>query len=376
MPEASSRSVLARRARRLTRMLVGSSTWAAMPSAVSRRCSQNPSRPASKQQATRTGVPSLAAARARSAAASASSAAVSPPSIRCRLGFSTPGRRAATSQAERLSSIARWMVGYWTSVWVTGGSLAWGGHPSQSVMPTLIASGTRPRPACRGHARAALPPPARRSLFERLLRRLVGLRVPGPDRHAGEAEPAQDLADRALAQPDREAGLDQRLEVDPAPPHHAVPVRVRPPLHGGHQLGLLLGRETRLAPRPGPVAQAGEALRVVAVHPVAQGLPVHAGRPRRFLARGPLQHQRQGEHPPRRPRVPAPRHLAPQLAGARLAPGDRDRHPRPPVSASNHRSTAAGATRLRARQHVRNSGRWYDSAKPAGAVVASWAARG
>src|SRR5689334_8811883 len=347
-----------------------------MPSAVSRRCSRNPSRPASKQQATRTGVPSLAAARARSAAASASSAAVSPPSIRCRLGFSTPGRRAATSQAERLSSIARWMVGYWTSVWVTGGSLAWGGHPSQSVMPTLIASGTRPRPACRGRAREAPRGPARRSLFERRLRRLVRLRVLGTHRQAGEAEPAQHLADRALVQPDREAGLDQGPQVDPAPAHHAVPVRVRPPLDGGGQLRFLLGREPRLASRSMTVVQAGEALLVVPMHPVAQGLPVHAGRPRRLLARGPLQHQRQGEHPPRRPRVPAPRRLAPQVAGARLAPGDRDRHPRPPVSASNHRSTAAGATRLRARQHVRNSGRWYDSAKPAGAVVASWAARG
>ena len=239
-----------------------------------------------------------------------------------------------------------------------------GGPRPVSAEPVLIASGTRPRPACRGRARAALPPPARRSLLERLLRRLVRLRVPRPDRHAAEAEPAQHLADRALVQPDREAGLDQRLEVDPAPAHHAVPVRVRPPLHGGRQLGLLLGREPRPAPRPGPVAQAGEALGVVAVHPVAQGLPVHAGRPRRFLARGPLQHQRQGEHPPRRPRVPAPRRLAPQVAGARLVPGDRDRHPRPPVSASDHRSTAAGATRLRARQHVRNSGRWYK--KPVG----------
>ena len=88
-------------------------------------------------------------------------------------------------------------------------------------------------------------------------------------------------------QPDREAGLDQGLQVDPPPAHHAVPVRVRPPLDGGRQLGLLLGREPRLAPRPGPVVQAGEALGVVAVHPVAQGLPVHAGRPRRLLARGP-----------------------------------------------------------------------------------------
>src|SRR6478735_12521774 len=53
--------------------------------------------------------------------------------------------------------------------------------------------------------------------------------------------PAQHLADRALVQPDREAGLDQGLQVDPPPAHHAVPVGVRPSLHGGRQLGLLLG---------------------------------------------------------------------------------------------------------------------------------------
>src|SRR3954469_24382633 len=127
-------------------------------------------------------------------------------------------------------------------------------------MPTLIASGTRPRPACRGRARAALPPPDRRSLFERRLRRLVRLRVLRPHRQAGEAEPGQDLADPALVQPDREPRLDQGLEVDPAPAHHAVPGRVGPALHGRRQLGLLLGREARLAPRSGPVAQAGEAL--------------------------------------------------------------------------------------------------------------------
>ena len=44
---ASSRSVLARRARRSTCSEVGSMTWLAIPSASSTRCSQNPSRPAS-----------------------------------------------------------------------------------------------------------------------------------------------------------------------------------------------------------------------------------------------------------------------------------------------------------------------------------------
>ena len=141
----------------------------------------------------------------------------------------------------------------------------------------------------------------------------------------------QQLADRALVQLDVVAGLDQCLEVDPSPTHHAVPIRVRSPLHDRRQLGPLLRGEARLAPRPGPVAQAGEPSRVVAMHPVAQGLPVHAGVPRRFLPRGPLQHQGQGQHPPRGRRVPAPPRLAPQFAGAQLAPRDRDRHPGPPV---------------------------------------------
>ena len=33
--------------------------------------------------------------------------------------------------------------------------------------------------------------------------------------------------------------------------------------------------QTRLTPRSGPFRQAGQALRVVAMHPVAQRLPVH-----------------------------------------------------------------------------------------------------
>ena len=42
------------------------------------------------------------------------------------------------------------------------------------------------------------------------------------------------------------------------------------------------------------------------MNPVAQGLPVHAGVPRRFLPRGPLQHEGERQHAACRPRVPAP----------------------------------------------------------------------
>ena len=86
-------------------MLVGSSTYAAMPCAVSNRCSQKPSRPASKQHATSAGLPSLAEARERSSAMTASSVAVSSPATRCNRSFSVFGSRAAMSHDETLSSI-------------------------------------------------------------------------------------------------------------------------------------------------------------------------------------------------------------------------------------------------------------------------------
>jgi hypothetical protein len=94
----------------------------------------------------------------------------------------------------------------------------------------------------------------------------------------------QQLADRALVQRDVEAGLDQRLEVDPPPAHHAVRLRVRAVVHDLFQLGQLLGREARPAPRPAPVVQAGEPFRVVTMHPVPQRLPVHPGHTRRCVA--------------------------------------------------------------------------------------------
>src|ERR1700694_5008419 len=64
-----------------------------MPCAVSNRCSQNPSRPASKQHATSTARPSLVEARDRSLVISASSVVVSPPWMRCSRDFSAPAER-------------------------------------------------------------------------------------------------------------------------------------------------------------------------------------------------------------------------------------------------------------------------------------------
>jgi hypothetical protein len=79
-PTASSRSVLARRAPRVTKMLVGSTTWLITRCAVRSRCYQNPSRPASKQLTTSVDASSGGSSRWRRPAMKASSPAPSPAS--------------------------------------------------------------------------------------------------------------------------------------------------------------------------------------------------------------------------------------------------------------------------------------------------------
>jgi hypothetical protein len=78
----------------------------------------------------------------------------------------------------------------------------------------------------------------------------------GADREAGKAEAAQHLAHRTLVQANIEAGLDQRLQVNPSPAYDPVPFRVRSSLHLRRQLGLLLGCQPRLRAGTPPVVEA------------------------------------------------------------------------------------------------------------------------
>jgi hypothetical protein len=47
------------------------------------------------------------------------------------------------------------------------------------------------------------------------------------------------------------------------------------------------------------IFSSGQTLAVVAMHPVAQDLPVHPAKHRRFTARAPIHNMRQRLHPPR-----------------------------------------------------------------------------
>ncbi|CAA9299606.1 MAG: hypothetical protein AVDCRST_MAG40-262 [uncultured Gemmatimonadaceae bacterium] len=181
--------------------------------------------------------------------------------------------------------------------------------------------------------------------------------MPRPDRQAPEPQLGQQLAHRALVQAHPELAPDPRLQVAAAPAHHAVARQLRPLLDPAVHRGLLLGREPRRGAGGAAVRQPGDPLGVVAVHPVAERLPVHAARLGRVLARTPVQHQRDRQHPPRRVRVPAAGRLAPQVSGRQPFSRDRHRHSQPPASSAGNSESRPP----RRQDHMRVSGQggWY-----------------
>lgn len=127
---------------------------------------------------------------------------------------------------------------------------------------------------------------------------LLGMLRPGRD--APEPQPAQQAAHRALGHAHAELGLQNPGQVHPAPAHHAVLGHVRSLAHQLGQPLRLPGVQQRLATAAPAINQAVHATLVVAMHPVAQRLPVHAGRLRRSGPRLAVQDQGQRQHAARR----------------------------------------------------------------------------
>src|SRR3954454_10498800 len=101
-----------------------------------------------------------------------------------------------------------------------------------------------------------------------------------------------------------EPPLGQLAQVAGAPSDAAVSLQPRTPQDQALQGGLLPLVERAGPARPRPVAQALDPFRVVAVHPVAQGLPVHAGGPRRLIPAHPVQRVGQRKQARADPAVP------------------------------------------------------------------------
>ena len=111
----------------------------------------------------------------------------------------------------------------------------------------------------------------------------------------GEAERLEDLADRVLVIGNAEVLADEPLQVDPPPAHDAVDRPIRTDLDKPGGFGLLVGGQAgRVVLRPVVPHPVGAVL-VEAVHPVAQGLPIHAAVARRRGPVHPVQHRCQGQ---------------------------------------------------------------------------------
>ena len=94
-----------------------------------------------------------------------------------------------------------------------------------------------------------------------------------PRLQARQAQPAQQLAHRALMHLDRELGLDPQA-LRATPPANAVACKVRPGQHEVVQLPHLRGRQRRRAALVADAAQALNPLGIVAVTPIAQALAI------------------------------------------------------------------------------------------------------
>src|ERR671928_512914 len=97
------------------------------------------------------------------------------------------------------------------------------------------------------------PLPGWQSFFESRLRGRVLLRVTRPRLQPGEMQAAQQLAPGTLMEGDGKLLPDPPLQVDTAPAHHAVALKLRPPFDPFRHLRLRRGRQPgrgAIAPRP------------------------------------------------------------------------------------------------------------------------------
>ena len=98
---------------------------------------------------------------------------------------------------------------------------------------------------------------------------------------------------------DAEAPLQLVAQVHPPPTHHPVTSRIGTRLDQFGQLGLLIRCELWLGTRRLQVVQAAYSLGVVAMHPIPQGLAIHAAGFGRRPAIRAVENHGNRQHPPR-----------------------------------------------------------------------------
>ena len=116
-----------------------------------------------------------------------------------------------------------------------------------------------------------------------------------PRLQPGQAELAKPFADRAFMHAHRPPTGYFGLQVDAPPADHLIGRRIGTSDHQFVQLGLLVLGQKWLPARTFARLQAFDAGRIVAMHPIAKGLSIHAVDSRRLAARPTVQNQRQSQ---------------------------------------------------------------------------------
>jgi hypothetical protein len=160
----------------------------------------------------------------------------------------------------------------------------------------------------------------------RLLSRCVLIGTSWPHGEPPEAETTKQIPDRTLGQLDPIALLDHLREIDPPPSHNSMLGQIRPFANKLRHRALLLGSELPLGSRSGSIMQSFQTFGVVAMHPVAQALSIHAAGGGCLAPGLAFQHQRQGQHPPGCRDIIASLGRRAKLLRRMVLPADPDRH--------------------------------------------------
>src|SRR6516165_11418177 len=189
-------------------------------------------------------------------------------------------------------------------------------RPGRSSARPAFHPGTRPRPALPPlpPCRRSPPPPIRESFFKSRdgLRVLLGM--PRTRADVGKAKLLEGTANRHLVEIDIEAFLDDAPEVHASPTHDAISGGIGAGFHDPPQFLLLLSRQFGYRPGSFAIDEPRGALRVEAMRPVAQRLPVHGSNLGGGLAAHPVENGRQRQKPPRLICIPRPLRQLPQFA--------------------------------------------------------------
>lgn len=143
----------------------------------------------------------------------------------------------------------------------------------------------------------------------------------------GEVQPREKLADGALVHLHAEVPRDLVAQITAPPAHHLVHLPRRPGADPIGNLGFL--RRGQLALRPAvvrPVGQPLQALRVIAMNPVPQRLPIHSCRLCRLGPVLAFENQRQRQHPARCRCILGPCRGRPQAARVKVCSCNCYRH--------------------------------------------------